>query len=343
MKIKIIIPVLLLFVLLVSWTMVDRSVSVFENEASVVINPLRDAPKLVSQVVLQPLDFSELDKPFSADSEGTEIAGQLRIDDAGDLIVDGELKAFFDYFLSSVGQVTAEQAIHRIHLLAAKQLPSAAAQQAMQTLQDYLAFKEASIDLMAKPIDQNLVQTDPNYRLQQLEYALNSLVTLRREYMDANAAAAFFKDEEAYGEYTIQTQRISLNDQLSEADAQQQRILARENLPEKMRVIITEQENRAQAIQGLQALMNEAADHEQVSQYAYANFDSEEAQSVLENYSSEQALKVQYQQYRQQLERLTEQQLSAEQFEDAKAQLAQQYFKQDQLSIVQAWDFALVD
>lgn len=306
------------------------------------LNPLRGAPTLVQHELRQSLDFSELDEPFSPDSIDTEISGQLRVDENGNLIVDEQLKGYFDYFLSSVGLVTPEQAIRRLHLLIAKNLSDEAAEQAMDVLQGYLAFKEASFDLMAEPIDTVRASSDAEYRVNQFEYAVTTLENLRREYLDPVVADAFFKEEEAFARYNLANQKIGLNTTLSREERLELRAQARSQLPQEIADIAEQQETQAQKQQDLQKMVKDGASLDDINQYVYANFSAEEAQGISEYYQQELHMKQQYTLYRQHLDSLQQQGLSTEDLQQAQSELIQQYFTADQVSMVQAWDLALV-
>lgn len=304
------------------------------------INPMRGAKSLVTQEAGRALDLSELDQPYSPDTSDTEIAGQLRVDENGDLIIDEELKSYFDYFLSSVGQVTPEQAIRRLHLLFAKNLSEEAAQQAMATLEGYLGYKEASFDLMAEPIDSEKARTDKEYRVGRLEYALNALHDLRREHMEPTAADGFFSEDEAFAQYNLANQKISLNEDLTIAERRELRAQNRSNLPQEMAEIAERQETRAQKQQGLQDLIRDGASVDEITQYSYENFTPEEAQGLVEHHQQEAVMKQQYVSYREQYEQLSEQGLSEQDLKQAQDELRNQHFTGDEVSMVLAWDLA---
>lgn len=307
------------------------------------VNPLRGAPTLVELEASRALDFSELNKAYSPDTQDTEIAGLLGVDEHGNLIVDDQLKSFFDYFLSSVGQVTPEQAIRRLHLLFAKNLPEGAAQQAMDTLEGYLAYKEASFDLRAQPIDAEKAGNDPEYRVEQLDYAINTLKNLRREHMDGSAADAFFQEEEAFADYSLANQKIALDVSLSTAERRELRAQARANLPQEMAEIAERQEAQAIKQQGLQQLIRDGASVDEITQYAYQNFSPAEAEGLTAHHQQEFQLKQQYTVYREQVEGLKQQGLSEADFKQAQQDLSSQYFNQEEASMVQAWDLAIAD
>lgn len=304
-------------------------------------NPMRGAPELARKVANQPLDLAELETPFAPDAVGTEVDGQLRIDEYGDLIVDTQLKSFFDYFLSSVGQVTPEQAIRRIQLHILRDLEEPAASKARQVLQNYLAFKEASLDLMGQPIDREKVETDKNYRHEQLKYALRQLKQLRREHMGDAEATAFFMDEEAYGDYTIRNQSISLNEELSDQEKRQQRQLAQAQLPEHMREHIIKQEKQAQRSQALTKLLAQSPTVDELSNFAYEHYSAEEAENLVNHYEQEFQFKQRYQVYRQAVDELEQKGLTEAQLQGEMESLASRYFEDYQLSMVRALDQGL--
>jgi len=326
-----------------AWFFSQETVTVYKSPSmqQPSANPMRGAPELVTSVETKDLDFSELDTPFSPDSIDTEIDGRLRTDEYGDLIIDTELKAFFDYFLSSVGIVTPQQAIRRIKLHIAHDLPEKAAQQAITTLTNYLAFKEASIDLMAQPIDTQRTERDERYRHEQLKYALTELKALRREYMGNTDATAFFLDEEAYGDYTIQTQSIALNEQLSEQEKQQQRQLAQSQLPEHMREHVVKQEEQAKRSQALNELLARSPSNAEFSDFVYKHYSAEEAARLVSHYQKEYQFRTTYERYREAISHLQTQGLSEKQIQQEKQNIAQQYFDGPDLSKAQAMDSGL--
>jgi lipase chaperone LimK len=320
----------------------ESNVQVVEIDTpqSTLKNPMRGAASIVSHEKNRKLDFSELNAPFSKDTQGTEVAGALKVDDNGMLIVDTDLKIYFDYFLSSVGQVTPEFAIRRLHLLIAKNLPEQAAKHAMQVLEGYLAFKESSFDLLSQPLDSSLANSDPQYRVERLEYALNSLKTLRREHMDEDDAEGFFKEDEAFSQYTLANQRAALNTDLSIDERRELRAQAKSLLPEDMALIVQEQETKAVSQQGFQQLLKDDSSIDSLSEYAYEHFSAQEAESLVEHYQQERQLKQQYKVYREQVESLKNQGLSLQDLKQAQTDLAEQYFDAEQVSMVQAWDLA---
>lgn len=328
-------------VIIVAAVVMTQQANVIELTSDVQAhNPLRGAQTVLQNVKNQPMDFSQLDQAFSSDSEGTEIAGHLRVNDAGSLIADVEFKAFMDYFLSSVGEVTPEQAMQRMRLHFYHQLPESAANEAMNILQQYLAFKEASYDALAQDIDQARSGYDAQYRYETLQQGLQTLYDLRREHLGDQVASGMFLEEEAYAQYTLSNMQTALNPDLTDQERLQLKALAKAQLPENMRQIIQEQEHQAQSMQAYNNMLSENPSVEEMRDFAFNQFDSETAQQVTDDYAQQMALKQKY------LEFVSaEQAIQAQGLDDldqrtAMKELALSMFNQEELSIIQAWQLA---
>lgn len=190
--------------------------------------------------------------PFAPSLEGTDIDGQLRADANGELIVELATRDFFDYFLNTIGEVPAEQALAQIEALARGSLPETAAKQAMALLDQYLQYKNDMVALGSRGLDPSR-QHDPGYQLETLKTALADIKALRRQSFSGETHQAFFGLEEAYGDYTLASldiqQRRDLSDE-AKADLQNWH---RQQLPE----VIRRTENR---------LVNEGEQHRQAQQ-----------------------------------------------------------------------------
>lgn len=176
----------------------------------------------------------QLPVTFAPSLEGTEIDGQLKLDAAGQLVVDLEVKDFFDYFLNTVGEVTPDVAVAEMQKLAASHLPPSAVDKTMQLLGEYLAYKSQAVELMAQPMLPKEQQTK-QYQIEMLEMTFQTLKSIRRETMSEEAVTAFFAMEEAYGEYTLASIRIQNDEALSVDEKIALTQYYREKLPDVVR------------------------------------------------------------------------------------------------------------
>lgn len=189
--------------------------------------------------------------PFAKSLQGTDIDGALRADANGNLIVDLHVKDFFDYFLSTVGEVSPETAVAQMEKLARDSLPPKALNQAMTLLGQYLDYKEKALSLSRQPINVPADQQTPQFQLQTLQSSLDKLKQLRRETLPDDAVQAFFGLQEAYGDYTIKTLQIEQRQDLTDSEKAQMIAEARDNLPPIIRrtqVQLTQSAEQAAAI-----------------------------------------------------------------------------------------------
>jgi lipase chaperone LimK len=328
------------FLLIVAYAFHNDITLHSQNDITHNQNPLRGAQTILENMHEEPLDFSHLQTPFSQDSKDTQIAGLIRVNEQGNLIIDTELKAFMDYFLSSVGQVTPEQALQRIRLHLYHALPASAAHQAMDILKNYLAFKEASFDELAQPINAERSQYDAHYRYEKLEQGLQTLYNLRRVHLGEEIAHALFVDDEAYAQYTLANMKSDLDETLSDEERQQIKDLAKSQLPEEMASILNHQEKQAKAMQAYSDLLSQEPSIEALSQFAFEHFDSEHAQAIVSDYERQYAIKRKYNHFAQEKQRIVSQGFDKQTQQHEIDSLALQVFTAEEYSMIQAWQLA---
>lgn len=190
-----------------------------------------DTPEVDPVVVATPKKLAD---PFASSLEGTEIDGQLKLDANGNLVVDLEVKDFFDYFLNTVGEVTPDVAVTEMQKLAASHLPPSAVDKTMQLLGEYLAYKSQAVELMSQPMLPKEQQTK-QYQIDMLAMTFETLKSIRRETMSEEAVVAFFSMEEAYGEYTLASIRVQNDASLSTDEKLALTQYYREQLPDVIR------------------------------------------------------------------------------------------------------------
>ncbi len=244
------------------------------------------------------------EKPFASSLEGTAIDGQLRADDQGRLILDLGVKDLFDYFLNTVGEVPAEQAIDQIQALAESHLPDTAATEAMRLLDQYLEYKQRAVALKSEPLDADAAQS-PKQQVRLLEQGLEDMKRIRRETMAGDAVTAFFSDQEAYGDYTLERLRVRQRTDLSPEEKQQRVRLAREQLPARLRETDQRLHDRSQQQQAVMQVMNEADSPEKAASDLRAmDLPEERVEDIVARMSERQRFESQYERYQQERDEL---------------------------------------
>lgn len=270
------------------------------------------------------------ENPFASSLAGTDIDGSLKAGPDGNLIIDLSTKDFFDYFLNTVGEVSPETALAKIEALARNNLPPAAADRAMVIMDQYLDYKQQSVELGNRALDPSL-QQDPANQLQLLKSALSDLKQIRRNAFDPETHEAFFGLQEAYGEYTLATIEIRQRDDLSAQSKQTLMEWQREQLPEQLRKSENGMIREAEQSRLRQAAIEEASSPSEAGERLRAlGVEPEQAAEVVGYLQEREQFDAQFQQYQQALASLENAGISQGDFESRQSQLLKQHFDSEQ-------------
>ncbi len=176
---------------------------------------------------------------------GSQVDGALRVDSTGHLLVDRQVRAVFDYFLSALGEESLPVILARLHAYIHQQLPAPAAAEAIALLDQYIAYRQALAQLPA-PAQSTGGQVD----VSAMEQRLSLLQGLRRQYLPLLAIQAFFGEDDAYAEYSLARVRILQDASLSAAAKASELAAAEEQLPPALQA----SQRTAEQVQNLQAL-----------------------------------------------------------------------------------------
>lgn len=270
------------------------------------------------------------DKPFASSLAGTNIDGTLRADANGELIIDLETRDFFDYFLNTIGEVSAEQALDQIETLAQQSLPERAAREAMTLLNQYLAYKDASLALGNQGLDPAR-QHDPAYQLDMLKGALADMKQLRRRMFAADTHEAFFGLEEAYGDYTLASLEIQQRTDLS-TDAKNTLVeWHRQQLPEVIRRTETRMIEESGDLRARQQALSEADSPADAGRrLRELGVDDAQARDVVAYMKEREQFDSHYQQFQQALASLDNSGLAEEDRATEENRLLKQHFETEQ-------------
>ncbi|GAA3959594.1 lipase secretion chaperone [Allohahella marinimesophila] len=187
-------------------------------EATVPTPDPAQTPPLAAVATAEPEPASWDGGSFAPSLAGTDIDGKLEADDQGYLKVSIDVKDFFDYFLSAVGERSVDEVLAMLHQQIDQRLPPEAAAQARMMLQNYIDYQHAMADMMGQPMvaqDQSNVQQTYDYYAQTMEQTFEQLKALRRQYFGPQEVDAFFSLEEAYGEYALTAMKLNADDSLT--------------------------------------------------------------------------------------------------------------------------------
>jgi lipase chaperone LimK len=163
-----------------------------------------------------------------ASLQGTEIDGELRADAAGHLVIGNEVRRVFDWFLAALGEEPLAVLIARLHAHFDQVLPPVAAGEARALLANYLAYREAlgAIDApTATPGEIDLAAL----RARQAEAQ-----ALRSGYFSAEAATAFYADDDAWDDYALARLAVLQRNDIPPAQQASELAALHEALPEAL-------------------------------------------------------------------------------------------------------------
>ncbi len=267
--------------------------------------------------------------------KGTDVDGGLKLDANGHLLLAIDVKDFFDYFLSAVGEVTPEQAIAEIHSQLLERLPSDAAKQAMRLLNDYLDYQKNMTELMAKPLIP-ADQQDYAYFAKTMKESFDEVKMLRRQYMSPDAVEAFFGLEESFSEFSVKNIEIQADVSLSDSEKQQRKQALENKMPEQMRVTAEASRARIDLVTQAQTLINDGADSGSVRRLLESKFESPEVEHILGFYRQEQQWKGRLDSYLSRKQRLVQDGLSDTDQQKQLSRLRQEYFNEDEIPRLKA-------
>ena len=160
---------------------------------------------------------------------GTSVPdGWARTDRLGNLIPTPHLRQLFEDFLSALGEESLQQLVARIET-ALSVLDEPARSQALTTLGNYLEYKLAVSDL-----EQSYGEVS-GLGAGEMQRRMAEIQALRRTWLDADTADAFFADDEAVDRFQIEKLRITSNDSLTDEQKAEALRQAESSLPEPIR------------------------------------------------------------------------------------------------------------
>lgn len=155
----------------------------------------------------------------------------LKTTEAGDLVVDAEVKDLFEFYLSAIGEEPLEQTLYRIQHELEEQLNPPALDQAKSLLKRYVDYK---IELVTLESEGGLRTNDNQSELDKIKLQKSQRSSLRSQYFDQSEYEPFFQQEEIYDNYMLEHLIISQDSNLTEAEQNQQLTTLERSLPQAL-------------------------------------------------------------------------------------------------------------
>lgn len=205
--------------------------------------------------------------------QGTD-APKIELDGAGRLVPSIGLRNLFDYFLAGVDEEPLETCIVRIRNRLYSTLPGVAQAQALSILDQYITYRNALVDF------ENNERPRGNPTVTDMRMYSNNLHDLRQSYFDPEISTAFFHDEDAYTQYTLNRLDLENTPGLSAKERAQKLAYLRSDLPENMRNSINESQLPMRVAEQIDQLRADGASVYEISQARTALVGSQAAERL---------------------------------------------------------------
>ena len=167
-------------------------------------------------------------RAFAPSLEGTRPDGAIRLAPDDGIVVDAQLIALFEYYLSTVGEKSPGEVQAGIERELDRTLRPAAANAAKHALAHYLAYKRALGSLEAGP---ELAGPDADSLVRRLE----ALARVRAQFFTKTEIAAIFGQEDAANADALARLRIREDQTLTAQQAQERLTALDANMPAALR------------------------------------------------------------------------------------------------------------
>lgn len=194
-------------------TLDSQAISVDQAEVGIGVEPQTKRVKVRNAILAQtPSRHDQLE--FATSLRGTEIDGQLRVDENGDLVLDQAVRDFFDYFLSASDELGPEAAIGELQRYIDTYLEGQATQQAHSLLANYLRYKQFELKRQQQPLTGERLKD--NDALALLKANFKELRAKRAQLFDAQESKALFSIEDVYQNYTLASLEVLADESLDD-------------------------------------------------------------------------------------------------------------------------------
>lgn len=204
---------------IVGWIMLDRPTSTPTRQTAVSAQTpttLSAKQTTVMPVMYQGDNKTETLPALPSSLQGTQVDGEIIIDEHKQLVVTPGLRRLFDYFLTAQGEEPISIIHQRVQRYIQTHTPEPAASQALAIYRQYINYLQA-----LSQIDTSVAhQPQTDQAVAQLDLALinqqqQAVKALRSKMFDATTRQAFFGSEEALSDYNLSVIQANQNRNLT--------------------------------------------------------------------------------------------------------------------------------
>src|SRR5699024_6788586 len=149
--------------------------------------------------------------------QGTEVDGEIIIDENKQLVVTEGLRRLFDYFLSALGEEDEAVVYARVESYIRSHTPEPAASQAMKIFDQYIAYLKAVPARESSDVKLQLQATkNGELDLRVVAQQQQDVATLRQQHFGKKTTTALIGPEQEYEEYIMAMVKINQDKQMAD-------------------------------------------------------------------------------------------------------------------------------
>lgn len=235
-----------------------------------------------------------------ANLEGTDIDGALSADEHGNLILNVEVRDFFDYFLSISDSVGVEQAIAEIERYAFEYLPEPANEQSLMLLKNYLRYKQTEFQIQQTPItNESLNDSDA---LVLLRTSFTDLKVARQKLFTRNQTQALFGLEDIYANHTLSTLEAMADQSTTDLQKRTKIVELESQLPPELSASFAQTKSDQQRQLNIEKITTSGSDEAQIyEQLSEQGLEKAQVDAVLSRIQQQKNFDAVYQRYQSQI------------------------------------------
>jgi len=299
------------------------------EQLTVAPEPPRSGPMPAPSDLVGKVSSNAVPEPLPPSLSGTSVpGGWASTDRLGNLIPTPYLRQMFEYFLSALGEESLEQLVARIKATLSV-LEEPARSQAVVTLGAYLDYK-----LAVSELEQSYGDAAP-VGPEEMQRRMAEIHALRRSWLDAETAEAFFAADEAIDRLQLEKRQIAANDSLTAEEQAEALRQAESTLPEPLRKAREETRQFAEYEQMRQQL---ADDPRALQAWRRETFGADAAGRLAQLEKDQQAWDQRWQAYARERDRLLSSGLAPPEREAALGRLRARHFNETERIRAEALD-----
>lgn len=282
-----------------------------------------DSEQSIEDLPYRPDNFITGVEDLPRSLQGTEVDGEIIINDKAQLVATRGLRRLYDYFLSALGEEESETIDARVEAYILNTTPQPAANEAVKLYYQYQTYLKQVAAIQSQ-------SNKPANSIEAIEKQ-QQVKAVRSQLFTPKVEAAFFSTEDQLQAYNKQMLKIAQDKSLSNAEKQQAKQRYLQNLPDSLTKKQAErQANLQQLMSRTEQMKKRGANEQQLLEMRTELVGIEAAHRLAELDKQTQDFDHRFESYQQQKRQITNSNASASEKQKQLAALEQRLFSDNE-------------